>query len=98
MAAFLRIFTGFPGAPVLPNMKIHVDTNRLLYSRQAAALSLGLSSRTIDRLISSGVLAVRKIGHRIMITAPSLKCVWQLGLPWPTSRFVLAHPSDRANS
>lgn len=45
---------------------------KLLYSRKEAAYALSISCRSLDLLIASGQLAVRKIGSRIMIPAHTL--------------------------
>lgn len=47
-------------------------TDRLAYSVREAAEALGVSPRTIYRLISRGDLEARKIGERTVITTAAL--------------------------
>lgn len=44
-----------------------LDGPRILYARQEAARLLSVSVRTIDRLISTKALAVRRIGRSVLI-------------------------------
>jgi excisionase family DNA binding protein len=46
---------------------------RLAYTKAEAAMSLGLSLRTIDSLISAKELTARKIGRRVLIPASALR-------------------------
>jgi hypothetical protein len=48
-------------------------SERLLYSRQSAAVALDLCPRSIDWLIEEGKLHVIRIGRRVLVTAESLK-------------------------
>jgi excisionase family DNA binding protein len=47
-------------------------TNRLLYSRAEAARLLGISLRTIDRLLSDGRIPSSSAGRRRLISRDSL--------------------------
>lgn len=45
---------------------------KLMYSREEVASALGLSLRLVDRLISDGLLAVKHIGRRVLISQASV--------------------------
>jgi hypothetical protein len=44
-----------------------------LLSRKAAALSLSISTRSLDHLIANGRLSTRKIGGRVLILVEELR-------------------------
>jgi hypothetical protein len=46
---------------------------KLLYTRRESSFALGLSIRSIDILVATKQLAIRKVGRRILITASSLE-------------------------
>jgi len=50
-----------------------IETQILLYPRREAARSLGISSRTLDYLISNKKIATRRIGSRVLIPFAELK-------------------------
>jgi len=41
--------------------------DRLTYSRTEVAKSLGISERTVDRMIQRNVIKARRIGRRVLI-------------------------------
>lgn len=45
----------------------------VLVSRQDAAKSLGICLRTIDNLINSGEISVRRLGRRVLVLPESLE-------------------------
>jgi len=61
-------------------MATATTTERLLYDRTSAAAAVGLSSRAIDYLISSGELDAVRIGRRVLVTADSLKKLASTGI------------------
>lgn len=61
-------------------MATATTTERLLYGRLSAAAAVGLSSRAIDYLISSGELNAVRIGRRVLVTADSLKKLASTGI------------------
>lgn len=50
-----------------------METSKLLYSRKEAASALSLGVRTVDHLVASGQLPVKRIGRRVLIPAQSIK-------------------------
>jgi excisionase family DNA binding protein len=52
----------------LPKRPLNGLVERLGYSRLEAAQMLGISLRTVDRLIAEKQLPVRRIGKRVLIT------------------------------
>lgn len=54
----------FEGQPVNPAPLFHY---KLQYSREEAAELIGVSLRTLDRLIAEKQIAVRRIGRRVLI-------------------------------
>jgi excisionase family DNA binding protein len=46
--------------------------HKLQYSREEAAELLGISLRTLDRLIAEKTLPARRIGRRVLITHDAL--------------------------
>jgi hypothetical protein len=52
-------------------MEHHVE--KLLYSRRDAATALSLSIRSIDYLITTGKLLIRRVGGKTMVTAGSVR-------------------------
>ena len=50
-------------------------TERILYSRQQAAEELSLSVSTIDQLIASKVIKIRRQGRRVLIQRAELERV-----------------------
>jgi excisionase family DNA binding protein len=55
------------GAHVSPVPTTSTSTTRLLYPGKEVAHQLGLSVRSVDYLISTGALASRKIGSRVLV-------------------------------
>ncbi len=49
------------------------SVERLLYGRKEAATALSISVRRVDYGIAAGEFETRKVGHRVLITARSLK-------------------------
>ena len=49
------------------------SVQKLLYDRKSAAWALSVSTRTLDYLIAAGAFDTRRIGHKVLITAASLK-------------------------
>jgi excisionase family DNA binding protein len=47
--------------------------NKLLYSKKEAALSLGISLRSVEHLISQKHLSTRRIGRRVLVSASVLE-------------------------
>lgn len=54
-----------------PTTPINID--RLLYSRQEAALKLSISPRALAYLISEKRLPTRRIGGRVLVAADALR-------------------------
>jgi excisionase family DNA binding protein len=54
-------------------MRYRVRMDTLLLSKQEAARLLGLSIRSIEHLISSKEIPVRRIGRRVLITRSALE-------------------------
>jgi excisionase family DNA binding protein len=46
---------------------------KLQYSRDEAAMLLGISERTLDRLIAEKELLVRRIGRRVLVPKDALQ-------------------------
>jgi hypothetical protein len=46
---------------------------RLLYGRKEAAVALSISVREVDYGLAYGEFETRRVGRRVLITAPSLK-------------------------
>jgi excisionase family DNA binding protein len=44
----------------------------LVYSRPETAVCLGISLRSVDRMIATKQIAVRRFGRRVLITADAL--------------------------
>jgi excisionase family DNA binding protein len=53
--------------------RIADNVEKLLYSRNEAAYALGISSRSIDRMIAGQVLPTRRLGSRVVIPASAVK-------------------------
>lgn len=51
----------------------HVE--KLLYSRDEAAYALGISLRSIERMIAGHVLPTRRLGRRTLIPAAAVRSV-----------------------
>jgi excisionase family DNA binding protein len=49
-----------------------MDDKKLLYSKRESAQTLSLSLRTIDALIASRKLQVKRVGKRVLVTGRSL--------------------------
>jgi excisionase family DNA binding protein len=52
-------------------------TGTMALSKQEAARALGISLRTIDRLIALKELPVRRLGRRVLISRTSLECFFR---------------------
>jgi hypothetical protein len=46
---------------------------RLLYGRKEAAYKLSISVRKVDYALALGEFEIKRVGSRVLITAPSLK-------------------------
>ena len=46
---------------------------KLLFSKKESAQTLSVSPRMVDNLIASGVLRVKRVGRRVLVTGASLK-------------------------
>jgi hypothetical protein len=92
-------------------MKPKTETQRLLYSRAAAAQLLSISISTLDIAILRGLLPCRKIGKKVLVPHASLKAFSQKNFPriWlakvggKTTRTgkpgrVMPEPKDRRSS
>ena len=49
------------------------EVEKFLFNRREAALSLGISIRSVDYLISGGKLETRRIGAKVLVTRESLR-------------------------
>ena len=49
------------------------DVEKFLFNRKEAALSLGISIRSLDYLISGRKLETRRIGAKVLVTRESLR-------------------------
>ena len=47
--------------------------NKLCYSVKEAASAIGLSTRTIGKLVKSGLLPVVRVGKRVLIPAEAIQ-------------------------
>lgn len=56
---------------IIRSMKQEVE--KLLYSRQEAAIAVGISRRSIDYYISRGEIRTVRIGSRVLIPASELR-------------------------
>jgi hypothetical protein len=67
------------------SMKPKTETQRLLYSRAAAAELLSISISTLDIAILRGLLPARKIGRKVLIPHGALATFSQKNFPvlWP---------------
>ena len=63
-----RQHNAITGASAMPNPL----TLKLQFSREEAALMLGISERTLDRLIAEKELLVRRIGRRVLVPKDAL--------------------------
>jgi excisionase family DNA binding protein len=59
-------------SPVKRRKKLE-QTDKLLFTKKECALMLSLSARTIDNLIATKELPVRRIGRRVLIHRTSLE-------------------------
>lgn len=61
---------------------------RTLYSRKEAAVQLSVSLSMVDKLIEQGDLAVRRIGHRVLIPRTELEKLARRDtvVEWPAKR------------
>ena len=50
-----------------------VEVEKFLFNRREAALSLGVSIRSVDYLIAGGKLETRRIGKKVLVTRESLR-------------------------
>lgn len=57
-----------PANPAVTPTKLPLFQFKLQYSRDEAAELLGVSLRTLDRLIAEKQLPVRRIGRRVLVT------------------------------
>ena len=48
-------------------------TEPLLYTRQAAAAMLSISVRSLDYMVGSKLIVVRRIGSRVLVPATELR-------------------------
>jgi excisionase family DNA binding protein len=55
--------------------ELESQLERLAYTKNEAALTLGLSLRTIDNLIATKELTARRIGRRVLIPASALRAL-----------------------
>lgn len=58
---------------MLEKLGAHADVIKFNYTRDEAAYSLGISVRTLDHLISRGVLQTRRIGKKILLPREVLR-------------------------
>jgi hypothetical protein len=49
------------------------DARKLLYARKEAAAALGISVRTLDHMIAQKIIATRRLGKKVMVTAAELR-------------------------
>jgi len=74
---------------LIEDSKINGDTRnirKLGYSRKEAVAALSLSKRTIDYLISGGVLKTVRAGNRVIILSKSADRLLEIGaVPYPKS-------------
>ena len=56
----------------LPKYPLNGPVERLGYSRAEAIEMLGISLRTLDRLIAEKQITVRRVGRRVLITKDAL--------------------------
>jgi hypothetical protein len=49
------------------------EVEKFLFNRREAALSLGISIRSVDYLIAGGKLETRRIGKKVLVTRESLR-------------------------
>ena len=57
----------FKVSSVMPQTGVHSAVVKLQLSRKEAAESIGVSLRTLDRLIAFKEISVRRIGRRVLI-------------------------------
>jgi excisionase family DNA binding protein len=57
---------------------------KLMLSKAEVGQALGLSPRTIDRLISSGQIATRKIGKRVLVYRSEIDKLTKPSTPRPS--------------
>lgn len=60
-------------APKIEKLLSHPDVIKFNYTRDEAAFSLGISVRTLDHLISRGILQTRRIGKKILLPREVLR-------------------------
>ena len=61
------------------------EIEKFLYARKEAAISLGLSVRSIDYLIAREELATRRVGKKVLVTRESLRLFARGHHPRPIS-------------
>lgn len=60
-------------AAKVPTMQSTATIERLAYSRTEAAALIGVSLFTIEKLINSGELHVKRVGRRVLVTRVALE-------------------------
>jgi hypothetical protein len=53
--------------------EVSSNVPKLLFSRREASYSLGISTRSLDHLISRKELATRRLGKKVMVSAKELE-------------------------
>jgi excisionase family DNA binding protein len=54
-----------------------MSDSKLAYSVRSAAQAMGLSTKTIDRLVKAGQIEVARVGRRVLIPSASLERLLQ---------------------
>ena len=75
--------------------------HKLLFSRKDSAAVLGISVRALDYAIANGLLPIRRVGRRILISATSLRQFTRQDHPQPLSvptKHQPPSPSQKAAS
>jgi hypothetical protein len=63
----------YDGLVVSLSWRMASNVEKLLYSRREAAQALSLSIRSVDYLITTGRLASRRIGSKVLIPAGAIR-------------------------
>jgi excisionase family DNA binding protein len=50
-----------------------MELSKLLYSKKESSILLSVSLRTVDKLVSGGVLRTKRLGKRVLVLAESLE-------------------------